>query len=266
MSKIAFIRNDDVREQLDNELINIHFLLRRKKIPLSLAVEPANVTQDVVNWINSMNDECDLLEVIQHGFDHNKRNIYPYGFEFGGQRDFIDQKADLQSGWNLLDKYFGELWTKVISFPYGAYNVQTLEAVNSCGYKAISTSFGVEFYHTLKDIVGRVVGKSRVAGKKISYHDRFVMNYNFYDFGTCINIIKHQTGPNECEHYSFDELKSFVLKASRRTNKIGVLLHHRFHKGQDELIDELTDFLLENDYTFMRFSELISARDSQQDE
>ena len=123
MSKnILFFRNDDVRGTIDSSLVKLTDLFIKHEIPITHAVEPANLTLQVFNWlIDKQNHYPHLVEVMQHGYDHTIKNKYKLG-EFGGQRVYDEQYNDIKKGKDLMDKYFGDLWFRAFNFPFGREN------------------------------------------------------------------------------------------------------------------------------------------------
>ena len=87
MKTYVYFRNDDVNS-LDRELIEITDFFLSQDIPIIHAVEPANVNMDTIDWLNDVKDKKpELIEIMQHGYDHKKRSIG----EFGGNRAYNDQ-------------------------------------------------------------------------------------------------------------------------------------------------------------------------------
>ena len=98
MSDEYFFRNDDVRGSLDGSLVRIQELFIKRGIPITHAVEPANITEDVVNWLLSVKDKHpNMVSIMQHGYDHSIKNIRQYG-EFGGDRTYDEQYQDIGNG------------------------------------------------------------------------------------------------------------------------------------------------------------------------
>lgn len=236
---VIFFRNDDVRNKLDNELIRLTELCIKHKVPISHAVEPANVTREVIDWLISIKKlHPALVEIIQHGYNHNLQNP-SMKMEFGGNRDYDDQFADLKKGKDLMDSYFGNLWSHVFSFPYGTYNQHTLKAVDQLGYKAISSKIQFMLKIRLKNFTGKLLGKDTLLGKKINYHPDKRNGYNFREISVSANLIKKYTGPSEADHYTLDEISEQISLAQKHSGIIGVLFHHRFHTRHFELIENL---------------------------
>lgn len=243
MSYIFFFRNDDVRGKLDKSLIEITNLFAERDIKICHAVEPANVSPEVVKWL-IMEKEKNNVEIIQHGYDHNVRELYPYGFEFGGKRDYNSQLEDIKKGRMIMDKYFENKWEKIMSFPYGSYNSDTIKALAKQGYYGITSSIGYSLKSRMKDYFGKLLGKDIIFGKKVSYHCMQRQKYGVKEVSVSINIIKKYKGYEIADHYSIDELISKIDNSIKFSRVVGVLFHHRFHTGVINLIEQLIDFIL----------------------
>lgn len=90
MGNIFFFRNDDLRNKLDDSLIKITDLFIKYNIPITHSVEPANVSEEVVKWLVDVKKKYpDLIEIMQHGYEHKIKNNFKKG-EFGGQEDTMN--------------------------------------------------------------------------------------------------------------------------------------------------------------------------------
>lgn len=82
-----FLRNDDVRGVLDGSLVYLTDRVVEHGLIITHAVEPANVSGTVVDWLLQMQEEYPShVEIIQHGFDHQLKTSPPVRGEFGGGR------------------------------------------------------------------------------------------------------------------------------------------------------------------------------------
>lgn len=254
---LLFFRNDDVRNVLDESLINLTELCLRNKVPISHAVEPANVSMEVIKWlIDQKKLHPELIEIIQHGYNHNLLNPN-LKMEFGGSRGFEDQLNDLIKGKDLMDQHFGKLWSPIFSFPYGTYNQHTLKAINKLGYHAISSKISFSFTVRIKNLVGKFLKIETILGKKVNYHPKKRNSYNFKEISVSVNLIKGYKNYSIADHYSLDEIKNQINSATKHTHIIGVLFHHRFHSDQMELIEELIGFLKKKGVKFSTIADIV---------
>ncbi|MBK6963891.1 MAG: DUF2334 domain-containing protein [Bacteroidales bacterium] len=254
---VVFFRNDDVRDSLDSSLIEFTNLILGHGVPVSHAAEPANISKEVAEWLNSKKNEFPgLLEIIQHGYDHNLNNPTEK-MEFGGNREYGDQLKDIAEGKKLMDTYFRNNWTHVFTFPYGTYNQATLKAVNDSGYEAISSKIQFSTRSRVKNKVGKMLGKDIILGKKVNYHPGTRKGYRFKEISVSANLIKKYTGLSTADHYSLNEIKEQIRIAGKYTSTIGVLFHHRFHHKHLSLINDLIIHLKAEKFRFQTFAEMI---------
>lgn len=255
--KLLFFRNDDVRHTLDQALIDLTQLCIDHKVPISHAVEPANVTPDVSKWLIGMKKQFpDLIEIIQHGYNHNLANP-DQKMEFGGNRGYQEQYDDIKKGQEIMNRVFGNLWEPIFTFPYGTFNTHTLKAIDDLGYKAISSKIKFTYKGRLKNVLGRLMRKDVLLGKKINYHPGVRPNYKFREISVSANLIKHYTGESTAEHYTLAEIMGQIRESNRYTNITGILFHHRFHKDNLQLTASLIGTMKDEGYTFCTIREII---------
>ena len=252
-----FFRNDDIRNVLDQSLIDLTMLCVENYVPISHAVEPANLSQEVAEWlINIKKRFPDYVEIIQHGYNHNLANPHKK-MEFGGKRDYQDQYNDILKGKEIMDRTFGSLWEPIFTFPYGTYNKYTLTALDQLEYKAISSKIKFDFKGRIKNTTGKFFGQDVLFGKRINYHPDIRKGYKFREISVSVNLIKKYTGETIADHYSEQELLDQINLASRYSKIIGVLFHHRFHHHHLNLTNNLIKAGKERSYHFAKLSDLI---------
>lgn len=257
MKKVIFFRNDDVRHLIENELRVFVDIFLTAGVPISLAVEPANVTREVVDWLNGLKEKHpDIIEIIQHGYDHNNRGLYAKGSEFGKDRNYENQLADLQKGKELMDKYFKNKWFSAMAFPYGSYNSEALKALDTLNYKVLTTGIDFSFKHRVKNRLGKITSKDFILNKKVTYHDQIRKNYNFLEIDTSVNIIKKYISTDEATHFSLSEIMDQVEDSFKYTNAVGILFHHRYHTNQFEMIAQFVKTLKGQGYQFSTFEKM----------
>jgi peptidoglycan/xylan/chitin deacetylase (PgdA/CDA1 family) len=255
-TKYIFLRNDDVRDSLDDELIGLTSICLKHDVPISHAVEPANVSEKVVNWLKSMKSSSpDMIEIIQHGFDHNKNNPNQK-FEFGGIRTYSDQLNSIREGKLLMNFYFDTRWFPIFSFPYGTFNTGTLNALKIENYKVISSKIDFSIRSQLKNLLGKSLNKDFILVKKINYHPTIRKKYGFQELSVSANLIKSYINKTTAKHYTLEEVEKQISDASKHTNVIGVLFHHRFHSDQMSTVEQLIMNLKSKGYTFSTLERL----------
>jgi len=254
---LIFLRNDDVRHQLDDSLIRLTELCIRHCAPIAHAVEPANVGTEVVSWLLEMKQKFpDIIEIIQHGYNHNLGNPQAK-MEFGGNRSFSDQLADLQKGKDLMNAYFGNQWLQVFTFPYGTYNPAALKAIDQLGYAGLSSKINYNLKSRIKNTAGRLLGLDMLLGKKVNYHPLIRKGYHFREISVSANLIKKYTGDSTAEHFSVSDVIQQIHVASKHTSIIGLLFHHRFHGEYLEQTEQILATLAGSGYRFSTLSAIL---------
>jgi hypothetical protein len=238
--KYFFLRNDDVRSTLDTELVELVELCKEFEVPISLTVEPANVSDEVVNWLMEEKEKHPgIIEIVQHGYDHKLKYSKMIGGkmkkgEFGGDRTYDDQYKDIEEGKQLMDKYFGDKWFKLFTFPFGARNDASIKAVNDAGFLAVNGSMGITWKHKMFYLAGRKLNKELLKGRKISYHLRYKRGTKLFQIDTSISIIKKFIDSDKNGvFYNLEDLIDVTKKYLQETSAVGVVLHHRYHHEQE---------------------------------
>lgn len=242
MQLSVFFRNDDVKGELDESLIYLSERLLEMGILLLHAVEPKNVSKEVVEWLVGLKkDHPETLSIIQHGLDHAVKTSSPNRGEFGGGRSFESQLSEIQQGKQLMEKYFGGFWNQVFSFPYGSYDMNTLCALALEGYQGISTGIRLTRKRHVFNTVGRFLKIKRLVGQNIVYFNEQVPGFPLMEYPVVLNTTKKYTQPDSGVQKNLSELIHDWHCLPRFVRYRGILTHHRFNTLED--IDELTDFV-----------------------
>jgi hypothetical protein len=247
-----FIRNDDVRNVLDESLVKITDLCIKKEIPICHTVEPANVSKEVIEWLLAEKKKNpDLIEIVQHGYSHRLNYQTTIGGkikkgEFGGSRTYEEQYADIKKGKDLMYEYFGDLWFPLFTFPYGARNQDSLRVLQNTKFLAVNGSMGISNLHKLYYFWGRLFDFEMFLGRKISYNLRYKKGTNLFQIDTAFSVIKKYLDDDEgAIFYSLKELKTISLKYISSVPNIGIVLHHRYHNNNEkiQLIEDFFNWL-----------------------
>lgn len=238
-----FFRNDDVRGKLDPSLCEITELFIKQNIPITHAVEPGNLTPEVVKWlVKTKEQHPQLIEIMQHGYDHSVKNFERKG-EFGGQRNYAEQYVDIMKGKELMNTYFGDLWFEAFNFPYAPYNEASIRALDDCEFKVVNSHFNNRISRRLFYNIGRKMKRGRLFDKHISWNLDYYPNSNLFEIDVNTGFIKkYYDEIDNCEMLSFPELKE-ETKRYMTQQTIGVLLHHRYH-NTSEKIRLIEDYLI----------------------
>ncbi len=235
MKNIIFFRNDDVRNKLDDSLIELTMLFISHEIPLTHAVEPANITKEVAEWLLQVKKEYpDLIDIMQHGYDHTVKNKFQKG-EFGGQRTYIEQFNEIKRGKELMDNWFGELWFSAFNFPYAPYNLEAIKALDDCGFKVINSHFNSRVSRRIFYLLGHSLNKGFFLNHHVSWNLNFYPNTKLFEIDVNTGFIKkYYNELYDCEMLNLSELKKETSQYLKYKT-IGVLLHHRYHNSENKI-------------------------------
>lgn len=253
-----FFRNDDVRETLDDALIDITDLFIKHNIPITHAVEPANVTKPVIDWLLDIKKKHPtLIEIMQHGYDHTIKNKEKKG-EFGGQRNYEEQYKEISHGKELMNEYFGDQWFEAFNFPFAPYNLAAIKAVDDCGFKVLNSHFNSKFNRQVFYFFGHLLRKGFWLDHHVSWNLDYYPNTNLFEIDMNVSFIK--TYINEKTDCVFWPLDEFITKTKTydKYDTIGVLLHHRYHNSKEtvDLVDNYLKWAKEQQYTFATLEQL----------
>ncbi len=235
MKNIIFFRNDDVRDKLDKSLKAITMMFICHGIPITHAVEPANITEEVAEWLLKMKEQYpEHIDIMQHGYDHTVKNKIKKG-EFGGQRTYSEQLHDIKKGKELMDKWFGNLWFDAFNFPYAPYNPAAIKAVNDCGYKVINSHFNSKLSRKVFYKLGHMLNKGYLLNHHVSWNLDFYPDTNLFEIDMNVGFIKKYYNESyDCEMMDLQEIIDDTIRY-KKYRTIGVLLHHRYHNTESKL-------------------------------
>lgn len=249
---IMFFRNDDVRGAIDDSLIQITDLFIKHAIPITHAVEPANLTPEVIDWLLTVKKaHPGLIEIMQHGYDHTVKNKLQKG-EFGGQRTYDEQFADIKAGKDLMDRYFGDLWFECFNFPYAPYNPAAIRAVNDIGYKVLNSHYNSGLSRRIFYFAGHLLRKGYFLNHHVSWNLHAYPGTSLFEIDMNVSFIKkYLNEQTDSVMLTMDELKTATQHyVDQRT--IGVLLHHRYHDtpGKIDLVDQYLAWCRDQSFEF----------------
>ena len=238
---VFYVRNDDVNI-LDPELVAVSRRCTDLGVPITHAVEPANVTAEAVAWLlEEKKRDPRLIEIMQHGFDHVKRDRG----EFGGKRPYDDQYADLARGKQIMLDRFGDAFLPILNFPFGPYNQHSMKAVDALGFRVVGSHYNCRLSRRLMYVVGHLLRRGQILDRHVSYHLDFYPGTGLFSIDMAVSFIDAYMGEYGSRDCTFHSAESIARKAEAFqsfTPVIGILLHHRFHTTESSL-DLITDVL-----------------------
>lgn len=196
-----FFRDDDV-DKKSKKLVQLIDLFIKHLIPINLAVIPATVTRETVEYLLDTKSKFpDLINIHQHGFQHiNYGNDKEY--EFGEKRSYEQQYQDISRGKDLMNTYFGDSWDKIFTPPHHGFDQNTLRVLNELDFKYIS--FGT------KSFVDQNCSLKTLP-----------VNVDFIDWHSAAMLKSGRLVENE------------IKLVAKKNKLIGVVLHHEYFKEAD---------------------------------
>jgi len=238
---LVFFRNDDVN-RMEPGLVETTAVLNRHGIPVSHAVEPANLTGETKDWLLSL--PRDRVEIIQHGYAHVRHDRG----EFGGSRSAEDQARDLAAGLAVMEEAFGDRFFRAMSFPFGSYNRHSVPLLDSLGYEVVSCHRRHQRSRQLFYAAGRALGRGRLMGRHVSHHLGRYPGTGVREISVTIAPIARyleEAGPTCCEFHPLPYLQAAYAASRAQSRVVGVVLHHRYRATDDALrrLDEFAGWL-----------------------
>lgn len=240
---IFYMRNDDINI-LDDELVAVSRRCTDLGVPITHAVEPANLTDEATEWLLREKSKAPrLIEIMQHGFDHQKRDRG----EFGGNRPFESQYQDLAKGKQIMLEKFGEDFLPCLNYPFGPYNRHSMRAADQLGFRIISSHYNCRLSRRVMYGVGHLLRLGQIRGRHVSYHLDFYPRTGMFSVDMAVSFIKSYQGEYGARTCTFHPAEWVVARAKEFlpfTPVIGILLHHRYHTT-DETLDLITRVVTE---------------------
>ncbi|MFN0119746.1 MAG: DUF2334 domain-containing protein [Blastocatellia bacterium] len=138
----VFLRDDDAATD-EPALRNLLALCLRRETPISLAVIPGLLTTAGVELLaGARRAHPHLIEVCQHGWRHVNHEHTGKKCEFGPDRDFDAQLADIGVGQARMNDAFADQWTSVFVPPWNRCTETTARALEQLGFRALSRDAG----------------------------------------------------------------------------------------------------------------------------
>jgi len=232
MIKVCF-RNDDVNT-FTPELEKVTDIFVSRGIPITHGVEPANMTAQTVRWLRYLKQRNpDLIEIVQHGWNHQKHGRG----EFCSARSYEQQLMDLRNGFEKMTSEFENDFFPALTIPFGVYSADTIKAANSVGYKVFYSHYNYRVSRRMFYLVGHILGKGQVLGRRISNHLRRYPGTEMLQIDTSISFIRKYfddfgTG---CQMFSVREIMAIFRRLERLIPVVVLLLHHRYFIQKDHL-------------------------------
>lgn len=225
---------DDLTPALDS----FTALMAERKLPVSYQIIPEPFTPACAEHMLTLRAAGGgRVEFGQHGLRHHmvlrgKR----VNFEFGPQRSYDEQLADIQAGRVLLRERLGdESAGAVFTPPRHRYDRNTLKALKAAGFSVLSASSYAGLKHRLAYSVGRSLGLSNIGPPGVPWHGRVRPDCGLFEASIAVAVDNgaEPMGP-------VDAVVQAVQAAARHTGDVGLMFHHMVYASP-----ERRDFLVQ---------------------
>jgi peptidoglycan/xylan/chitin deacetylase (PgdA/CDA1 family) len=225
-SGLIYFRADDVAVP-GRQFYRMMELFSKYRVPLSLAVVPAWLTQRRWNTIQGQARRCASLWCWhQHGWRHVNHETAGRNQEFGSARQPSAIKKDLLKGRQRLENILGNQFYPVFTPPWNRCNLNTLKLLKECGYLAVSRDSGAWPCSpaALPDYCMHIDLHTRKAQDPVAGWERlFKTLKKDISAGNCGIMLHHQ----KMNAVAFDFLE-ILLKALKKCKKIQLVNFNDF--------------------------------------
>ncbi|HEY9236160.1 MAG TPA: polysaccharide deacetylase family protein [Phenylobacterium sp.] len=234
-----FVRDDDVGE-LTPALITFVEAFIARGIPVSYQIIPGQLTDGCASFLlEKVNAHPQLIEFGQHGLHHRmmlrgkllKR-------EFGPERSYEAQLADINAGKKILREKLGAQHVKLFTPPQHKFDRQTIRAISAAGYTLFSAASYPTAHHRAAYALGRILGLSSIRHHGISYHGRKRPEADLLELSISVAIDNGRriTCPPQ-------GLALALKQAASCTNKVGLMFHHAIYADAPNQLMAIIDQL-----------------------
>ena len=238
----VFLRCDDVTE-LTPEFQTFFRLCWERELPVSYQIIPEPFTAACADHLmQHLTMDPTRLEVGQHGLRHHmflgEKRV---NFEFGPQRTYDQQVADIHEGRHILEQRFGsDLGLRVFTPPRHRYDRNTLRAIKANGFEVLSASSYTTLQHRIAYAGGRAFGLTNLGPPGVPHHGRVRPDCGLFELSVALGV--------DDGHVTLGDpatILARVQQAGRHTDTVGVLFHHEVFQGAEgerylvELLDGL---------------------------
>jgi hypothetical protein len=226
----CFVRNDDV-DALTDELKAFAETFMSREIPVSYQIIPARLTDACADYLLALERaRPDLNEFGQHGLSHQMtlrgRTLKR---EFGPERTFEEQSADIAEGLNILRERLGPgRRIEVFTPPQHKFDRSTAVAAAAAGHRVFSVAYYPTRRHQGAYALGRRLRLGSVLHHGISYHGGFRPEAHIREVS--ISVAVDNGRRRTCAAAA---LPAAIEAAASRTEIVGLMFHHAVYSGAE---------------------------------
>ncbi len=194
-----YFRDDD-GGWADDRLLPLLDLFDSLCVPIDLAVIPMALTAELASQLRQrIETHRQVLGLHQHGYAHFNHQSSGRRCEFGDQRLFLQQYADIAAGRQLLKDAFGPYSEPIFTPPWNRCTQETVAALNELGFRALSRDISAKPLAT---------GKLSEIPVHVDWSGKF----------------------RRAERYPFP-LGKHIAEAIQQSAQVGIMLHHQRMDG-----------------------------------
>ena len=139
----VFFRDDDAG-WADERLQELLDDFSAGDLPLDIAVIPEALSDHSVALIDRALENQEKVCIHQHGFTHTNHQLSGRSSEFGSDRNYQQQKADIAAGQRKLASVFGKHLKPIFTPPWNRCSGDTAAVLHSLDVKFLSRIAGSE--------------------------------------------------------------------------------------------------------------------------
>jgi peptidoglycan/xylan/chitin deacetylase (PgdA/CDA1 family) len=140
VTRRVFFRLDDVAVA-KGPLRDVLSAFVSRQVPIHCSVIPGKLQEETSSYLLNLLDSSSGIEIGQHGWMHAD---YGGKGEFGSNRPFELQLADIRKGMEVMKGAFGQRWVPVFTPPFGRWSRETIRAISYLGFSVISSGLGTD--------------------------------------------------------------------------------------------------------------------------
>lgn len=223
-----FIRDDDVGA-LSAPLQAFMAEAAQRELPVSYQIIPERLTDECAAFLLAERAKAPgRVEFGQHGLRHQmvvRGKLLNH--EFGPERSYDQQYADIQAGRAILQTRLGQdLDLRVFTPPRHRYDRATLRAIKASGFPVLSASSYTTLAHRAAYAFGRAAGLSNLGKPGVPHHGRVRPDSGLFELSVAVGV---DDGHDPLG--SADAILERVKQAATHTRDVGVLFHHDVFDG-----------------------------------
>jgi hypothetical protein len=190
---VRFFFRDDDAGWANKQLVELLDCFCPVEIPIDLAVIPGAINIDNMRLFSRVVVKEGLIGVHQHGFRHSNHQYQGRKCEFGDDRTYSQQHADIKAGQDLLLDYFGDQVDPIFTPPWNRCNQDTVNALNDLGFTTLSRdNTGIPLdYQELRELPVNIDWFKKHHGMRLSNTELGLLIAQVIDSGETVGIMLH---------------------------------------------------------------------------